>query len=152
MKKIFLISIFAVLMLTGSAFSQTALDQHNWTIAVSDSFVLVGAEADTSVIFMTGKYAHAAVWVQYDSVAASDSGHCHVILEGSWSSASTAAYWQAAAYDTLICSTAVASLPAVGFEDFSATLCDLPYARIRTVATTETNDSTRVVIRVYLRE
>jgi len=152
MKKLFFASILAML-LASSVFAQSnTLDQHNWTIALQDSFVIVGAVADTSAIFRTGYFSHAAIWAEYDSVAASDSGHGHIILEGSMFNDSTAKYWQAAAYDTSICSTAVASLPAVHFEDYSATLTDMPYARLRTVATTGNNDSTRFVIRVFLRE
>lgn len=153
MKKTLFASILVMLMLTGSVFAQShTLDQHNWRLAVQDSVVLVGGKADTTVPFLTGSFAHAALWAEIDSVAASDSGHAHLIIEGSMFADTAARWWQSAAYDTLICSTAVASLAAVFFEDFSSTLCDMPYARIRSVATSGANDSTRVVLKVWLRE
>ena len=155
MKKILFASILAMLMLTGSAFSQgkaITLDQHNYRIAYEDSFHIIGAIVDTTIPFLTGKFSHAAIWCQIDSIADSDSSSVHVILEGAMTSDTTAKWWSAAAYDTLVCSTAVASLPATFFEDFSATLTDMPWARLRMACTNGANDSSRVIIRVYLRE
>jgi len=154
MKKILFASILALLMLTSSLSAQSlvTLDQHNYRIAYTDSFHIIGAVVDTTVPFLTGLFSHASIWCEVDSIADSDSASIHVILEGAMTSDTTAKWWQAAAYDTLICSTAVASLPAVYFEDFSATLTDMPWARLRMVCTTGANDSARVLIRVYLRE
>ena len=149
MKRLFLAALMLVL-LTGFAFAQSiALDQNNWNIALADSFVIVGAVAETSSVILTGFYGTIAIWAEYDSVAASDSGHGHIIIDISPVSDTAARFWYQG-LDTLVCSTAVASLPKLIYE--SSQTIDMPYMRLRTVATTGTNDSTRFVIKVFRRE
>jgi len=152
MKKIFAFAIAFLMLvfLTGTVQAQVSLDQHNWSIW-DDSVELVGAKVDTSAIIPVGKYAHFAIWAEYDSMAASDSGHCHIIWDVSAISDTAYRFWWQA-MDTLICSTAVANLPAMKTEDISSTIGDMPYARFRTVATMGTNDSVRVVIKLFMRE
>lgn len=148
MKKLFLIALMLVL-LTGFAFAQSpTLDQNNWNM-VSDSIELVGGTADTGDVINVGYFGQVSIWAEYDSMAAADSGNAHIIIDLSPVADTAVRFWYQA-IDTVICSTAVASLPANIYESFAT--MDLPYMRLRTVATNGSNDSVRVVIKVFRRE
>lgn len=150
MKKLFLSALMLVL-LTGFAFGQSpTLDQHNHNIW-ADSFHVLGAAVDTSSIISVANFAAFSIWAEHDSIGGCDSSSVHIIWDISPVNDTSARFWYQA-LDTLICSTAVASLPYITFEDISGTIGDTRYARFRTVCTNTSDDSSRVVIKLFRRE